>query len=373
MPRSDAATATPAVDVLRPTLSLAGVTKRFGSVTAVDRLDLDVPTGSLTALLGPSGCGKTTALRLIAGLETPDAGTIRVHDALVSGDGVFLPPERRRVGLVFQDHALFPHLTVAQNVAYGLVGMGTGPARQRVAEMLALVGLERHGDRLPSQLSGGQQQRVALARALAPHPAVLLLDEPFSNLDAALRATVREEVRAILDVTDTTAVFVTHDQTEALSLADRVAVMDQGRLHQVAPPHELYARPATRFVAEFVGDALALPARRAGRFFVDGPLGRLETLREVPHGEIVAMVRPEEVVLHADPEGPGLVRGITYYGHDQVVSVAMDDVVVDARLGPAQQFGVGERVRVAVAGPVAAFPARHTAMVDDRPETTPAP
>ncbi len=341
-----------------PALSLRGITKRFGDVTAVDHLDLDVPEGSLTALLGPSGCGKTTALRLIAGLETPDAGSIRVAGDEVAGPTTFRAPHRRRVGLVFQDYALFPHLDVATNVGYGLRRLSADEAARRVDEALDLVGLTHQRGRRPDQLSGGQQQRVALARALAPRPDVLLLDEPFSNLDAALRVLVREEVRAILRATGTTGVFVTHDQTEALSLADRVAVMRDGRLHQVASPHELYARPATRFVAEFVGDALAIPATRAGQFFVDTPLGRLETVRTIDDLPQVVLVRPEEVEV-----GRGLspaaarVVAVTYYGHDQVVTVEVAGLALRARLGPGRTFAVGDPVSVVVNGPVTAFPA----------------
>lgn len=343
-------------------LALRGIVRRFEDTSAVDDLDLDVASGSLTALLGPSGCGKTTTLRLVAGLDVPDAGTITVHGSLVAGPGVLVPPERRRIGLVFQDHALFPHLRVIDNIAFGLTHLDTDARHRRCMEMLELVGLDTvQGARLPSQLSGGQQQRVALARALAPEPRVLLMDEPFSNLDAALRASVREEVRSILAQTATTAVVVTHDQTEALSLADQVAVMHQGRLHQMATPHELYASPATRFVAEFVGDALTIPGRRAGRWFVDTALGRLETMRPVRHDELAVMLRPEEITVHADSAGSATVRGVTYYGHDQVVAVDQHGLVLESRLGPGDRFTVGDVVRVEVAGAVTAFPA-----TDDR-------
>ena len=214
-----------------------GLTKIFGAVRAVDDMSLDVDPGEIVALLGPSGCGKTTFLRLIAGFERPDAGSVLLADEEVAGPGRFLPPERRRIGMVFQDYALFPHLSVADNVAFGLARRRRLSARgahrdaaESVGRLLALVGLEGLGARLPHEISGGQQQRVALARALAPAPAVVLLDEPFSNLDATLRAEVRAEVRGILREAGATAVFVTHDQEEALSLADRVAVMRAGHL-----------------------------------------------------------------------------------------------------------------------------------------------
>jgi iron(III) transport system ATP-binding protein len=326
-------------------------------VVAVDRLDLEVPRGSLTALLGPSGCGKTTVLRMVAGLLAPDGGTITIDGRLVTGPGVAVPPEQRNVGLVFQDYALFPHLSVARNVAYGLTGRSRRARRARVAEVLEMVGLAGLGDRLPTALSGGQQQRVALARALAPEPDLILLDEPFSNLDAALRTSVREEVRAILRAAEATAVFVTHDQEEALSLADRVAVMRDGRVHQVADPQTLYTRPATRFVAEFVGEADVLPGRRAGRFLVDTPIGRLPTASALETGAVAVVIRPESLRLKPAQDGPATVVGISYFGHDQLVQVALDDgATLRARRGPHLDLERGTRVRLVVDGPVVAFP-----------------
>ena len=239
-------------------LLLDGVSKRFSPTDppAVDGLSLRVAEGEILALLGPSGCGKTTTLRLIAGLENPDAGTITLRGQVVAGPGRAVPAEERGIGIVFQDYALFPHLTVADNVAFGLP---RAARRSRVEPVLDLVGLGGFGPRYPHELSGGQQQRVALARALAPAPALMLLDEPFSNLDADLRAQMRDEVERILRTSGTTAVFVTHDQEEAFTLADRVGVLQAGRMEQLAPPQELYHRPATRFVAAFVGAADFLP------------------------------------------------------------------------------------------------------------------
>jgi spermidine/putrescine ABC transporter ATP-binding subunit len=234
-------------------LDLVGLTKRFGAVTAVDALSLTVEPGELLTLLGPSGCGKTTALNLIAGFEAPDAGAIRIDGVDVAG----LPPHRREVGMVFQDYALFPHLTVRENVAFPLRVRGAGPAEvdERVASMLELVRLPGHGDRLPRQLSGGQQQRVALARALVYRPRVLLMDEPFGALDRALRETMRAELRELQRALRITVVLVTHDQDEAMDLSDRVAVLREGRVQQVAPPRALYERPANAFVAGFVGES----------------------------------------------------------------------------------------------------------------------
>ncbi len=234
-------------------IAVVGASKRFGDVEVLRQVDLRVEPGAVVALLGPSGCGKTTLLRMIAGLERLDGGEVRIGDRLVSGPDAHVPPERRRVGMVFQDWALFPHLSVAQNVGYGLPRAERGGPRVDAA--LAMVGLDGLGDRSPGTLSGGQQQRVALARALAPQPGVLLLDEPFSNLDSALRVQVRTEVHQLLAQLEVTTVFVTHDQEEAFVLGDQVAVMHGGRIVQQASPSTLYARPATPWVATFVGDA----------------------------------------------------------------------------------------------------------------------
>ena len=339
-----------------PSVRIAGVSKRFDGVVANDDLSLEVRGREVLALLGPSGCGKSTTLRLIAGLLVPDAGSIEIRGRLVAGRGVWVPPERRHVGLVFQDYALFPHLTVADNVAFGLRERSSAQRRGRVADVLALVGMGDLGDRLPSQLSGGQQQRVAIARALAPEPSVLLLDEPFSNLDAALRTSVRDDLRRILVQAGVTTVFVTHDQEEALSLADRVAVMEAGRLHQVDDPVTLYNRPATRFVAEFVGEADVLPATRAGRFFVDTAIGRLETQEPVESETVHAMVRPEALRVRPSASGPGTVESVQYFGHDQLIHVRLPDgQLLRSRQGPTLRVEPGQRVHIAVTEKILAF------------------
>ena len=339
-----------------PALACQGLTKRFGETVAVDGVDLEVPQGSISALLGPSGCGKTTVLRIVAGLLEPDSGTVSIDGRIVTGPRIAVPPEKRNVGLVFQDYALFPHLTVARNVGYGLASRPREERRRRVAQALELVGLQGVGDRYPTALSGGQQQRVALARAIVTRPDLVLLDEPFSNLDATLRASVREEVRAILRDADQTAVFVTHDQEEALSLADRVAVMDAGRVHQFADPQTLYTRPATRFVAEFVGEADVLPGSRAGTYLVDTPIGRLPTAQAVQAQQVAVVIRPEAVRLRTDPQAPGVVSAISYFGHDQLTQVTLPDgEVVRARRGPQLDLDRGTAVRVQVDGPVHTF------------------
>ncbi|HSL25486.1 MAG TPA: ABC transporter ATP-binding protein [Acidimicrobiia bacterium] len=322
---------------------MTGVDKRFGQTAALNGFDVEVPIGDLLALLGPSGSGKTTALRVIAGFERPDAGTVEVGGRLVEGRGLHIPPERRRVGMVFQDYALFSHLTVAENIGYG-VEAAHRPSR--VAEVLELVGLAGLERRLPHELSGGQQQRVALARALAPRPAVILLDEPFSNLDASLRQRVRRELKSILGEARTTALFVTHDQEEALSVSDHVAVMREGRVVQTAPPPELYRHPADSWVAGFLGEADFLSGV-AAEGVVETPVGRFRT--ELT-GPVIVMLRPEHVVLTPDAQGPAMVADREYFGHDQLVTVVLaGGLRIRSRLGPGPDFRPGDRVIVKVA------------------------
>ncbi len=297
------------------------VTKRFGSVLAVDQVDLTVAPGEFLSLLGPSGCGKTTFLRLIAGFEAPDSGAIDIGDLRVVGPKRWIMPERRRVGMVFQDYALFPHMTVVDNVAYGV---RKWPDRQeRVGRALRLVGLDDLRERMPSELSGGQQQRVALARALAPEPDVILMDEPFSNLDVALRARIRAETREILARAGATVIFVTHDQEEALSLADRVAVMWQGRIAQVGAPAELYREPTSRQVAEFVGSANFLNASVANGH-AQCALGRFGLNGHSTDRDFELMFRPEDIALTVAADGNSRIVDATFYGHDSTVTVRLD-------------------------------------------------
>jgi iron(III) transport system ATP-binding protein len=327
------------------------LSKSFAAARAVDTVNLRVAEGQFLALLGPSGCGKTTLLRLIAGFEAPDAGSISIDGIEVARPGMLVPPERRRIGMVFQDYALFPHLDVAANVAYG---MPRGAERTgAIAELLALVGLAGYERRMPHQLSGGQQQRVALARALAPHPAAILLDEPFSNLDAGLRAEVRAEVRAILRRAGATAVFVTHDQEEALSIADVVAVMRNGAIDQIGPPREIYLRPASREVALFLGDANLLPGYAAGAL-VRCALGELP-LAAPAHGSVEVLIRPEMIRLRPDTSGVPIEQ-ITFFGHDQIVALQIDATPLRARTGPRLDLHPGVAVTLSIDGPVVAFP-----------------
>src|SRR5215216_393910 len=259
-------------------LAVEGLAKAFGATTVLDRVGLAAPAGRVVAVVGPSGCGKTTLLRCIAGLERPDAGQVRLDERVLCADGVFVPPERRRIGMVFQDGALFPHLSVTGNVGYGL--SRAERRGQRVDQALALVDLAGFGDRMPASLSGGQAQRVALARALVTHPSVLLLDEPLSNLDPILRVQIRAEAQRLLADLGVTAVFVTHDQEEALVVGDEVAVMLAGRIVQQAAPAELYRAPASRAVAAFLGDANLLPGvATAG--LADTPIGRVPLRAEL--------------------------------------------------------------------------------------------
>jgi len=333
-------------------LRLRGLRKSFGEVVAVDDLDLDVPDGSICALLGPSGCGKTTTLRLIAGLERPDAGSVEIGGEKVAGSGRTVPAERRRIGMVFQDYALFPHMDVAANVGYAL---GRRPDREKVAAALETVGLGGLGRRDPHQLSGGQQQRVALARALVAEPRALLLDEPFSNLDAGLRARVREEVREILAAQKLTSVFVTHDQEEALSVADVVAVVNEGKVEQVGTPEDVYSRPTTRWVANFLGEIEVLPGT-ANNGTIECELGRLPN-RDGLSGEVDVLVRPESLAIGTiePPDRPSqkaTVLSRSFFGHDQLVELELPSgsVVKARRLGfPA--WHPGDHVRIWIEGP----------------------
>jgi iron(III) transport system ATP-binding protein len=326
-------------------VKLQGVGKSFGSVRAVADVTLPVRAGELLAVLGPSGCGKTTLLRLIAGFERPDAGSVTVGDTLVAGPGCFVAPERRRIGMVFQDYALFPHLTVEANIAFGLVQRPRHERDALTRRTLELVGLQHKADSYPHELSGGERQRVALARALAPEPEVVLLDEPFSSLDASLRAGLRREVELILRDAEATAILVTHDQEEALSLADRVAVMRDGRLVQVGAPQDVYSRPAGRWTAQFVGEVNVLAGVARGAD-VDTELGTFD-LPWPASGTVHVAVRPEQFELRADSKGNAEVVSREFRGHDVLYRLRHEGGrTLLVQLPSLQLYEVGDRVFV---------------------------
>jgi len=308
-------------------VSLQNLSRHFGQTRALDGLTLEIEPGELVALLGPSGCGKTTALRILAGFEIADSGSVTVNGRDVS----HIPPAKRDMGMVFQSYSLFPNMSALDNVAFGLRMRKTAaPARRsRAAELLDLVGLADQAQQYPHQLSGGQQQRVALARALAIEPSVLLLDEPLSALDAKVRLQLREQIRALQQRLHTTTLFVTHDQEEALSMADRVGVMRSGRLEQLATPHELYARPATAFVAEFVGTMNRIPGEAEG----DGRVRVLDRTLPIsgdrPDGPLDVLIRPEELRIAAAANGNGIVTIATFLGSiTRVHALLSGDVTV---------------------------------------------
>ena len=293
---------------------LSGVSKSFGSTRAVDGVTLEVGSGELVSVLGPSGCGKTTLLRLIAGFERPDRGSLSVGGTEMAGPATFVAPERRRIGMVFQDYALFPHLTVTANIAFGLARRERQERDALTRRTLELVGLQHRSDRYPHELSGGERQRIALARALAPEPEVVLLDEPFSNLDATLRAGLRREVELILRDAGATAILVTHDQEEALSLADRLAVMRRGQIVQTGSPEAVYGRPASRWAAQFVGEVNVLAGVARGRD-VETELGVFD-LPQPATGSVHVAVRPEQLELRSDEHGNAEVVEREFRGHD---------------------------------------------------------
>ena len=311
--------------------------------------------GEFLTLLGPSGSGKTTVLRLLAGFEKPSSGSVQIGKQLVAEGSRFVPPEARKVGMVFQDYALFPHETVAGNVGFGLRN-GRAERDKQVRRMLDMIGLPGFAERMPHELSGGQQQRVALARALAPKPEVLLLDEPFSNLDTDLRLHIRNDVRQILRETGTTAIFVTHDQEEALSLSDEIAVITEGSLLQVAPPHIIYNRPRSIQVAKLVGEANVLPAQAHG-VTASSCLGEVK-LYHPRQGAVRLMIRPEALHIdHLDEVGVGaMVQWREFFGHNQRLGLALaDGTELVAWTGVERYIRRGDEVRVSLGMPALAY------------------
>ncbi|MDP2085709.1 MAG: ABC transporter ATP-binding protein [Gemmobacter sp.] len=339
-------------------IELSGVTRRFDAVAAVDAVSLSVPAGAFFALLGPSGCGKTTLLRLIAGLDRPDAGQIALDGQVMAGAGVFVAPEARELGMVFQSYALWPHMTVAQNIRFGLAlrGLGRSEEGARVSEALAMVGLDGMGDRLPHRLSGGQRQRVALARSLALRPRLILLDEPLANLDAHLRQQMLAEFRRLHGTLGIGFVLVTHDQDEAMAVATHVGVMSAGRLEQIDTPEALFARPATPMVARFVGDGRTVPVSVLGQD--DGhcrvalPSGVVSVPGAAPSGAGWLCLRPAHLV--PDPDGPLAVRvtGSFFRAGQHAVSAVIEgiDAGGDVSFALPAAPRVGERLRLRLSG-----------------------
>ncbi|MGA0866153.1 MAG: ABC transporter ATP-binding protein [Candidatus Nanopelagicaceae bacterium] len=341
-------------------LEVNALTVHLGERKVLDELSITIEAGTFTAILGPSGCGKTTLLRAIAGLVAPTSGTIRFGKQLVSVSSLVLPPHKRRIGYVPQEAALFPHLTVAENIAFALDKESYTKDRRRVivAEMLELIGLANFGDRMPSELSGGQQTRVALARALAIEPKIVLLDEPFSALDAALRNELREEVSTLLKTRQTTALMVTHDREEALVTADMIALMRDGKIVQHGTPAEVYFSPKTPYAAVSTGDALVLPAKRDGDN-VFHPLTSGVSPATSESGTIV--IRPEEISVSLDPNSGqrAIVTKIEYYGHDAVVEFGLIESAylgtLKARITGSTEYHLGQSIYVDHVGPIRWF------------------
>ncbi|SDW18085.1 ABC transporter ATP-binding protein [Roseicitreum antarcticum] len=325
-------------------LEVSQLHRRFTpeAAPAVERVSFTLGEGELLALLGPSGCGKTTTLRMIGGFEAPDAGTITLRGR----DITRLPPEQRGIGFVFQDYALFPHLNVLDNVKFGLRQMTRPDAIARAEEMLALVGLTGLGRRRPHELSGGQQQRVALARTLAVAPPLILMDEPFSNLDAAMRVETRQEVRKLLNNAGSAGILVTHDQEEAMAMADRIAVIEAGRVVQIGTPDEIYRNPVSAFVASFLGRSNILQGTANG-MNVTTAFGNLP-LSRAANGAVQLAVRPEQIMLDADPDGAASVVGREFRGHDQLYWVQEGERCMLVISGPGATLAIGERVRMRI-------------------------
>jgi iron(III) transport system ATP-binding protein len=333
-------------------LELSGITKHFGTCKAVDGLSLSLEQGAIACLLGPSGCGKTTVLRCVAGFETVDKGEIHTHGRVLSQPGLLLPPHQRRIGMVFQDYALFPHLTVTANVAFGLHAMNSVQRGQRAAEMLEAVGLLHLGDRYPHQLSGGQQQRVALARSLAPRPELLLLDEPFSSLDVELRQHLSIEVRNLLKQLNTTALMVTHDQDEAFVVADLIGVMREGRLEQWDSPYDLYHKPTTRFVADFVGQGVFVKGIVVDSNAIETGIGLIKAngQRHWPNGSRVdLLLRPDDVIHDDASELRAEIRQRAFRGAEFLYTLRMPDGTQLLSLVPSHHdHHIGEHIGIRI-------------------------
>ena len=330
-----------------PRLRCVDLTKSFGGIKAIENLDIRINQGEILALLGPSGCGKTTALRLIAGFETPDEGLLEIGGRIIVGPGILIPPEKRSVGMMFQEYALFPHMTVEGNISYGLSSF-VGRS-EYVQDMLDLVGLTGMGKRMPHQLSGGEQQRVALARALAPAPQILLLDEPFSNLDASLRTQIQQEALEILRYSNTTAVFVTHSQEEAMAMGDVIAIMDSGRIEQIGTPQDIFHSPVNKFVASFIGLSNFLNASISNGLLYS-ELGH-HMLREqtFSDGQVEIMIRPSDIHLEEDQNGHGRITKRTFQGSFYLYEIALvSGTIIKVLLNHLEEHQIGIAVRLSV-------------------------
>ncbi len=337
-------------------LDVSQLTLGYDDLIVVDQLDFSLDEGSIGCLLGPSGCGKTTVLRAIAGFERVRGGAIRIADQRVSDAQTHTAPEHRRIGMVFQDYALFPHLTIRDNIGFGLHGLGTTDSRTRVDEMLELISLTQQAHRYPHELSGGQQQRVALARALAPSPRLLLMDEPFSNLDVELRERLSLEVRSILKATGTTAILVTHDQNEAFAVADVIGLMHDGHLQQWDSPYNLYHKPANRFVADFIGQGVLIPGRITGEDRVQIALGTLRSDMPMdcgplgvcpPGADVDVLLRPDDVVHDDASEQTAIVVQKAFRGADILYTLQLDNGGKLLSLVPSHHnHAIGERIGI---------------------------
>jgi iron(III) transport system ATP-binding protein len=337
-------------------LTLSNVSKSFGKQTVLKGLSLEVADGEFVAVLGSSGSGKTTLLRLIAGFDEPDSGEISISGKLVASKNVFVAAEARKVGYVPQDAALFPHLSVFENVAFGLKGLSKAARVDRVRQLLKLVSMESFENQSATELSGGQKHRVALARALAPEPELILLDEPFAALDAELRTRIREEIKQVLDKVSSTTILVTHDQEEALSIADRVALLRDGNFAQVGNPREIYSAPVDLGVATFLGDSVIVDGViESGKVSTSlGQLTLLNSAKEASRGKVA--IRPENFYLQPDLNGDSIVVGRQFFGHDAVVEVKTPKQLIRARSSGPFAPEVGMKVTVWVRGAVNFYP-----------------
>ena len=338
------------------TLVLSGISKSFGSQLVLKDLSLEVANGEFVAVLGSSGSGKTTLLRLIAGFDDPDSGEISISGKLVAAKNVFVAAEARKVGYVPQDAALFPHLSVSENIAFGLKGLGKTARTDRVRSLLKLVSMEEFENQSSTSLSGGQKHRIALARALAPEPELILLDEPFAALDAELRSRIRDEIKQVLDKVSSTTILVTHDQEEALSIADRVALLRDGNFAQVGNPREIYSAPVDLGVATFLGDSVIVDGViESGKVSTSlGQLTLLNSAKEASRGKVA--IRPENFYLQPDLNGDSIVVGRQFFGHDAVVEVKTPKQLIRARSSGPFAPEVGMKVTVWVRGAVNFYP-----------------